>query len=110
MKVSLIALRPKYSSYGLFSIAPLGLLYLGTILQQEGHDVVVFDEERSHIYKPDGNINPDILASDFTGISVISPTADKALELLHKLKIQRSNIRTALGGPHVLCDEQAEKF
>lgn len=110
MKVSLIALRPKYSSYGLFSIAPLGLLYLGTILQQEGHDVVVFDEERSHIYKPDGNINPEILASDFTGISVISPTADKALELLHKLKIQRSNIRTAVGGPHVLGDEQAEKF
>lgn len=110
MKISLITLRPKYSSYGLFSIAPLGLLYLGTILQKEGHEVVVFDEERSHIYESGRKINSEILASDFAGISVISPTADKALELIKHLKLQHPNIRTAIGGPHVLGYEQAQKF
>ncbi len=110
MKISFIALRPKYSSYGLFSIAPLGLLYMGTILKNEGHEVAVYDEERSHIYKSGGQINQEILNSDFVGVSVISPTADKAIDFLRKIKVQNPNIRTAVGGPHLLGDEQARKF
>ncbi|MGM0497359.1 MAG: B12-binding domain-containing radical SAM protein [Bacteroidota bacterium] len=111
MKVSFITLRPKYNSYGLFSIAPLGVLYLGTILKQEGHEVTVYDEDRSYLYADKkGTINPEILSSDFVGISVISPTADKAIHLLQEIKKQNPNIRTAVGGPHVLGDKQAEKF
>lgn len=110
MKISFIALRPKYSSYGLFSIAPLGLLYMGTILKNEGHEVAVYDEERSHIYKSGGQINQEILNSDFVGVSVISPTADKAIDFLRKIKVQNPNIRTAVGGPHLLGDEQARNF
>jgi len=111
MKISFITLRPKYNSYGLFSIAPLGVLYLGTILKQEGHQVTVYDEDRSHLYTDKkGTINPEILASDFIGISVISPTANKAIHLLQQLKAQNPKVRTAVGGPHVLGNEQADKF
>ncbi len=106
----MITLRPKYSSYGLFSIAPLGILYLGTILKNEGHEVFIYDEERSHIYKSGERINPEILDSDFVGISVISPTADKAIDLLRRIKFQGPDIRTAVGGPHLLGAEQARKF
>jgi len=111
MKISFITLRPKYNSYGLFSIAPLGVLYPGTILKQEGHEVTVYDEDRSHLYADrKETINQEILNSDFIGISVISPTADKAIHLLQEIKKQNPNIRTAVGGPHVLGDKQAEKF
>jgi anaerobic magnesium-protoporphyrin IX monomethyl ester cyclase len=111
MKVTFITLRPTYNSYGLFSIAPLGVIYLGTILKNKGHEVTVFDEDRSHIYiNKKGALNPDILSSDFVGISVISPTANKAIELLEDIKTQNPEIRTAVGGPHVLGDDQARKF
>jgi radical SAM superfamily enzyme YgiQ (UPF0313 family) len=111
MKISLITLRPTYNSYGLFSIAPLGVLYLGTILQNNGHDVTVYDEDRSYIYaNKKGALNPEILSSDFVGISVISPTANKAIKLLKAIKQQNPDVRTAVGGPHVLGNEQAEKF
>ncbi len=111
MKVSLIALRPKYNSYGLFSIAPLGVIYLGTILKERGYDVTVYDEDRSHIFeKGNDRLNKEILSSDFIGISVISPTANKAIELLKEIKIQNPHARTAVGGPHMLGNEQAEKF
>jgi anaerobic magnesium-protoporphyrin IX monomethyl ester cyclase len=111
MKVTFITLRPTYNSYGLFSIAPLGAIYLGTILKNKGHDVTVFDEDRSRIYiNKRGTLNPVILASDFVGISVISPTANKAKELLEDIKKQNPDIRTAVGGPHVLGNDQARKF
>lgn len=109
MKVSFINLRPKHNSYGLFSIAPLGSVYLGTILKQRGYDVTVYDEDRSHLYKK-GGIHPDILESDFIGITVISPTANKALNFLKALRQENPKIRTAVGGPHVLGDDQAEEF
>lgn len=111
MKISFITLRPTYNSYGLFSIAPLGVLYLGTILKKKGHDVKVFDEDRSYIYtNKKGKLNADILSSDFVGISVISPTANKAIDLLLNIKQQNPDIRTAVGGPHLLGDKQARKF
>ena len=111
MKISLITLRPTYNSYGLFSIAPLGVLYLGTILENNGHDVTVYDEDRSYIYaNKKGALNQDILSSDFVGISVISPTANKAIKLLKAIKQQNPDVRTAVGGPHVLGNEQAGKF
>lgn len=111
MKISFITLRPTYNSYGLFSIAPLGVLYLGTILKNKGHEVTVYDEDRSHIYTDrKGTINSSILSSDFIGISVISPTAKKAIDLLRNIKNQNSQIRTAVGGPHVLGEDQANKF
>ena len=109
MKVSFINLRPKYNSYGLFSIAPLGSVYLGTILKERGYDVTVYDEDRSHLYKK-GGIHPDILESDFVGITVISPTAGKALNFLKALRKENSKIRTAVGGPHVLGAEQSKEF
>ncbi len=109
MKISFINLRPKHNSYGLFSIAPLGSVYLGTIIKQRGYDVTVYDEDRSHLYKK-GGIHPDILESDFIGLTVISPTANKALNFLKRLREENPQIRTAVGGPHVLGKEQAEEF
>jgi len=111
MKILLIAVRPKHSSYGLFSIAPLGLIYPGTILKNQGHEVTVFDEARTSVFnEKKAKLRPELLNSDFIGISVISPCANRALHLLKTIREQAPKIRTAVGGPHVLAEEQAEEF
>ncbi|MGM0573910.1 MAG: B12-binding domain-containing radical SAM protein [Bacteroidota bacterium] len=111
MKISLIAVRPKHSAYGLFSIVPLGPLYLGTRLKNGGHRVTVYDEARANIFNEKKDwIHPDVLDSDFIGLSVISPAANRALHMLDAIRAQRPEIRTAVGGPHILGMEQAEEF
>ncbi len=111
MKISLIAVRPKHSAYGLFSIAPLGPVYLGTILKQKGHEVTVYDEARAPVFnEKKGEVHPDLLSSDFIGLSVISPAASRALKMLKAIRRQNPGIRTAVGGPHILGEEQAEEF
>lgn len=111
MKISLITVRPRHSAYGLFSIVPLGPVYLGTILKEKGHQVVVYDEARSHIFdEKKGELHPDLLNSDFIGLSVISPAAGRALRLLEAVTAHNPGIRTAAGGPHILGMEQAEEF
>jgi radical SAM superfamily enzyme YgiQ (UPF0313 family) len=111
MNVALIAVKPEHSSYGLFSIAPLGLVYLGTILKQKGHQVSIYDEARTNIFnrkkkKPDKKL----LKSDFIGLSVISPAANRAIDMLKSIRQLNPNIRTAVGGPHVLGMKQAKEF
>ncbi|MBS3807157.1 MAG: B12-binding domain-containing radical SAM protein [Bacteroidales bacterium] len=111
MKVSLIMVRPRHSSYGIFSIAPLGIIYLGTILKNRGYDVTVYDEARSHIFnEKKGQVAPSLLDSDFIGLSLISPAANRGLRMLRAIDRQNPRIRTGVGGPHVLGREQAEEF
>ena len=111
MNISLITVRPKHSAYGLFSIVPLGPVYLGTILKKNGHQVVVYDEARSHIFNEKrAELHSDLLNSDFIGLSVISPAAKRALHLLETIKARKPGIRTAVGGPHILGMAQAEEF
>ena len=111
MKVSLIMVRPVHSSYGIFSIAPLGIIYLATLLNGKGYSVTVYDEARHHIFnEKKGWINPELLDSDFIGVSVISPAARRALHLLQIVKMKKPQTRLAAGGPHVLGNEQAREF
>ena len=111
MKIALIAVRPKHSAYGLFNIMPLGPLYLGTILSNRGHEVTVYDEARTPVYhKKKGILYPSVWESDWVMLSVISPAANRAYDLLKAVHEGNPSIRTAVGGPHVLGREQAEKF
>jgi len=111
MKVSLIMVRPRHSSYGIFSIAPLGIVYLGTILRDRGHEVTIYDESRSHIFnEKKGRISPALMDSHFIGLSVISPAANRGLRMLQAISRQNPRIRTGVGGPHVLGQEQAGEF
>ena len=111
MKVSFVMIRPRHSSYGIFSIAPLGIIYLGTILKERGYDVTIYDEARNHIFnEKKGQIAPELLKSDFIGLSVISPAANRGLRMLKAIARQNPKIRTGVGGPHILGREQAEEF
>jgi anaerobic magnesium-protoporphyrin IX monomethyl ester cyclase len=111
MKISLINIRPRHSAYGLFSIAPLGVITLATILKQKGHEVVVYDEARTHVFNDNrGRVEDELLKSDVIGLSVISPAAARALQMLKVIREERPDVRILVGGPHVLGQQQAETF
>jgi len=111
MQISLINVRPRHSAYALFSIAPLGVITLGTILKGRGHDVLVYDEARTSVFhEKRGEIRNDLLKSDVIGLSVISPAAARALRMVKTIRQARPQMRILVGGPHVLGRQQAETF
>jgi len=86
---------------------PLGILYVGTVLKNEGHDVRLVDidtekisvEEFTKIYK---EFNPEAV-----GITSVTPTFKNALKWA-RLSKQLKNIPVVLGGVHAtIAPEEA---
>jgi anaerobic magnesium-protoporphyrin IX monomethyl ester cyclase len=95
----------------LFSIAPLGVITLATLLKQQGHQVVVYDEARTHVFNEKRKkLADELLESDIIGVSVISPAAARALQMLKVIREERPDVHILAGGPHVLGEQQAEAF
>ncbi len=111
MNIAFIVVRPVNNAYSLFGITPLGTLYLATILRKKGHNVTVYDENQYAIYNEK---KQQFLVSfqdfDFVGLSILSPAANRSYRILQTLHKLYPNLRTAVGGPHVLGDEQAQQF
>jgi|GEM_PF-324133 len=92
MKVSLIYLEPLDNE-------PMGLLYIGTVLQAKGHDVMLQGFRR---HNPE-----DVLARqikefypDVVGLSVTSALAGKAKAISRFIKSKFPFITIIAGGPH----------
>lgn len=77
---------------------PLGLMYLGTVLQKEGHEVKIID----------GTTNPNFLKeiynylpnTDFVGLSVMTPQIYYALLISRKIKEKNKKVKIMWGGAH----------
>lgn len=94
MKIFLIEPKsPNYHIYSRFKLPRLGLVMLGTILKEQGHEVKLYLEEVADI-----NIN-EVLDSELVGISTTSSTAPRAYELGNQ--IAAHGIPVVYGGPHV---------
>lgn len=107
MKVLLV--YPEYTEiYGDFRPAaklgvvypPLGLMYLASSLEKEGHQVKILDMEVEGLTKDSltqylGQWRPDVV-----GTTSMTPTHHKAAELLAMVKKFDSSITTIAGGPH----------
>jgi len=77
------------------SVPRLGLLYLGTMLRQHGHEVMVrhlhsLSELEGLVEKP----------FDFVGISATTREYLDAIQILNYFKREGSQATVALGGPH----------
>ncbi|MDD5650608.1 MAG: radical SAM protein [Candidatus Nanoarchaeia archaeon] len=106
MKILLI--HPHWmESYGRFKDAakqavfypPLGLMYIGTLLEQKGNEVKLIDAEAEgktidEIINEVNTFNPDLI-----GITSTTPIYHKAKELAKKIK-EIKNIPIVLGGAH----------
>lgn len=79
---------------------PLGLLYLGTVLQESGHHVKIIDnaKARSSVERVAEQVkkeNPEVV-----GVSVLTPTFRHAIKITKAIKEKNSAIKTVFGNYH----------
>jgi radical SAM superfamily enzyme YgiQ (UPF0313 family) len=99
MKILFIAPR-SFNPKQMYREYPLGIGYLGTLLQQNGHDVRVFDQnveglEDNGLWELVAAFQPDI-----AGFSVITPNYPVARRQMGRLKQQHPDVRIVAGGIH----------
>ncbi|MDD5165881.1 MAG: radical SAM protein [Candidatus Omnitrophica bacterium] len=101
MKIAFI--EPSASEANVYSklhMPLLGPIYLGTILKNRGHEVVVYNED---IYKPDySRVDADII-----GISILTSTAKRGYEIAKQFPKEK----VIIGGVHAsLLPDEALQF
>jgi anaerobic magnesium-protoporphyrin IX monomethyl ester cyclase len=99
MKVLFVAPR-SYNPKQMYREYPLGIGYLGTLLQQHGHEVRIFDQnveglEDDGLWELVADFQPDI-----AGFTVITPNYPVARQQIRKLKILHPEVRILAGGIH----------
>lgn len=79
---------------------PLGLLYIGRALEDEGHkvEVIQFPNRKS----PKEQIKKSLKSVDVVGISVSSPFVNNTIDIVKTIKEFDSSITIILGGPHCI--------
>lgn len=112
MKILLVAPSESHI-YGNFKppgYPPLGLSYLGAILEEAGHIVKILDIDADKI--KDGDFARCLKAGSYglVGITTTTPTLNKSVHLTELAK-KYSNAYTVLGGVHVsVRPEETMKF
>ncbi len=99
MKV-LFAVPRSYNPKQMYREYPLGVGFLGTLLQQNGHQVRIFDQnveglEDSALFKAVTDFQPDVV-----GFSVITPNYPVAKRQLRYLKQRFPELSLLAGGVH----------
>jgi anaerobic magnesium-protoporphyrin IX monomethyl ester cyclase len=84
---------------------PLGLLYIASILEQEGHQVELIDLVAEDL--PDDKIHSVLSGVDAVGISVDSFAYPDVASITRKIKQIDAHIPIIIGGPH--CTFYPEK-
>jgi anaerobic magnesium-protoporphyrin IX monomethyl ester cyclase len=111
MKVALIVPGGKKEMEGMQTVArpPLGVCYLKSYLQENGHNVKVFhqvDESDSELVKKVSDYSPEL-----AGFSTMSCVFDEGVGLAQKLKSSNPKIKTVFGGEHVTgCFAENERY
>ena len=107
MKIILIEVaEPKiFNIFRMQKMPRLGLPIIGKILQNLGHEVVIYVENISAIDWP------EVFSADLVGISALTPTATRAYEIAEKIRAKKKNISICGGGPHfTFLPEEALKY
>jgi anaerobic magnesium-protoporphyrin IX monomethyl ester cyclase len=101
MKVALIVPGGKKEMDGMSQVArpPLGVCYLKSYLEKNGHDTKVFhqvDESNSKLIKEVLEYGPNLI-----GFSVMSCVFDEGVKLAQGIKLLKKSIKIVFGGEHV---------
>ncbi|MBC7218632.1 MAG: B12-binding domain-containing radical SAM protein [Hadesarchaea archaeon] len=79
---------------------PLGLLYLGSVLQLEGHEVRIIDNagERLPVDALSGRVKRE--KPDIVGISALTPTFRQAIKIAQAIKEKNPDVKLIFGNYH----------
>lgn len=95
--------RRKKNKFFIFSPLthpPLGLLYLGAVLEHAGHEVEVLDFHAEDISKE--QLKDSLIPSDAVGMSVYTPDLRFAVDVSRTIKEIDPEIPLIIGGPHCI--------
>lgn len=85
---------------------PLGLLYVATMLQNEGDSVTILDFSAEPF--DEQKLMTAVHQSDVIGMSVLSPSLNEVKTLIHMIRQYEPDIPILIGGPHcTLLPEKA---
>lgn len=105
-------IKKLYGAYSVFAplLIPMGLAYLASVLEKEGHTVEILDNQIEEITpaKLDKALNNNPLIA---GISVTSPTLESAGRVAALIKETRPSIKVVFGGIHpTLMPDETLRF
>jgi magnesium-protoporphyrin IX monomethyl ester (oxidative) cyclase len=103
----------KQHEIGIFGTAtmshpPLGLLNIGAILEQNGHNVEIIDFYSDT--DPLSRLKNSVNSSDVVGISVYSEECKSAIDICTKIKEIDENIPLIIGGPHCIFSKNGSLY
>jgi len=78
----------------------MGPVILGTILQQQGHDVLIYRENSTGSVLDDPRTMADLCEADWVGISIMTPTANRGYTIADGIRKLSGRPRIAIGGVH----------
>jgi len=108
MKISFVEPKsPFYNFYSAFlkRLPLLGIIYLGTILKNKGHDVTIYNENLREIDYS------QIKDSDVLGISIMTSTAPRGYEIAKNYRSLNPKGRIIIGGVHAtFLPEEAAQY
>ena len=90
----------KYSKYGAYP--PLGIGYIGAVLENAGVDVIIIDSQAQLLNKEQIVMKLAEFHADAVGISAVTACADSACDLAGFIK-DKLHIVVFMGGPHPTC-------
>lgn len=80
------------------NLPPLGLLYIGASLEQDGHNVELLDYYAENISKE--KLKNSLISSDAVGITVYTEDYKYAIDVSRSIKDIDTEIPLIIGGPH----------
>ena len=89
----------------------LGPLLLATILDRQGYDAAVYNENLSGRLEENSEAYSDVCASDVVGISIMTPTAARGYELARRIRRDSPATRVVFGGIHAtFASQEAQQY
>ena len=79
-------------------LPPLGLLYLASSLEKQGHKVILFDFIAEKYTEE--KLKNALVSIDIVGITIISQLVTSTAKLIDEIKKINPNISVIVGGPH----------
>ena len=98
MKFLLLRSGEKGKNTKNLALSPLGLLYLGAVLEQEGHKVEVLDYYAEDISRE--QLKSSIMSSDAVGMTIYTEDYKPAKDISRMIKDLDPDIPLIIGGPH----------
>ena len=94
--MNVLLIYPRVDVYEDLSLLPLGLAYLGRVIEQAGYNVKVIDLN----IQTEIELEKVIPWADLSGISTVTFAYHSSKNILEKVKKIKPNIFTVMGGPH----------